>query len=204
MEAHGCAVAVLGNTVRRAWHLLSVLLPLPEGRPWVDRSTGRYGDGRVSSHRPDWPTGVGLHRGSYRLTKAGARDPLDRDGAWFCGVLVCGKIRHAFVGVGRLCRVLHQPDPAGDGAWPWPVVSLKQLALRVGAGVRLGRILGDLFWIPVPSRRGENGVGRLQHGTVVSLFGGDHPTDHGHGVFHPEPGSDPRKGGAGFVAASVR
>ena len=34
--------------------------------------------------QPAW----GLHRGSYRLTQAGARNPLDWDGAWFCGVLV--------------------------------------------------------------------------------------------------------------------
>ena len=115
VETDGSAVAVLGDAVWRAGHLLPILLALSQGEPWPERPAGRPGHGGVSPGRPRWPTGVGLSRRPHRCPQNRAGRHHAWHGAWLHRVLVRQELRRAAAGLDALCRVLYQPHPAG--AW---------------------------------------------------------------------------------------
>ena len=153
METDGSAVAVLGHAVWCAGHLLPVLLALPQRKAWLERAADRPGHGCVPPGRSRWPAVLGLPGRPHRRPKGRAGCHHARDGAWLRCILARQELRRAVAGLDVFCRVLHQPHSAGPGAWPRPFVPVQQLALRVGAGVRVGRLPHHLLWLSVFPRR---------------------------------------------------
>ena len=96
MEAHGCAVVVLGTLfgalgIFFPYYSLYLKEDLGLTGQQVEMAMGLFHlTGLIG--QPAW----GYIATSQRLTQVGV-NPLDWDGAWFCGVLVRGKIRHSLL-----------------------------------------------------------------------------------------------------------